>query len=271
VTRPAVNAGAVEVAGLRLAVEEHGSGPPVLLVHGAGTGRTLWRETVTALEEGRARAIAYDRRAYGESESPEPYTGTTVGEQAEDAGAVIDALGMAPAVVCGHDLGALVALDLLLRHRPLVRAAVLIEPPLFALSPVGPEWTAKLREAIEEGAREGGPPGGFDAYLAHVAGSAAFDVLGADRVETGRSAALGMVADLAAAPAWSFSRRELRGLDAPLVVMTGARSAAIRRGVGRSVAELVEGAELREPDAGHLVPIEAPGDVAAAIAELAAR
>jgi pimeloyl-ACP methyl ester carboxylesterase len=35
------------------------------------------------------RVIAYDRRGYGESGVPQPYTGTTVSEQAEDLAALV--------------------------------------------------------------------------------------------------------------------------------------------------------------------------------------
>ncbi|MEA2421871.1 MAG: hypothetical protein QOF55_970, partial [Thermoleophilaceae bacterium] len=68
----------VEGGGVALAYDERGDGPPAVLVHGTATDRSVWRETVEALGEG-ARAIAYDRRAYGDSGAPEPYGGTTVG------------------------------------------------------------------------------------------------------------------------------------------------------------------------------------------------
>ena len=105
----------VEAGGVELAVDDRGSGNAVVLVHGTATGRTVWRETVTALGD-TVRTIAYDRRAYGDSGAPEPYGGTTVGEQADDLAELVDALDAAPAVVCGHELGAIACLDLLLRH-----------------------------------------------------------------------------------------------------------------------------------------------------------
>ena len=144
--------------GVELAYEESGSGPAVLLVHGLATDRRLWRETVAALGD-EVRAISYDRRGHGDSGAPEPYDGTTVEEQAEDAAELLMELGAAPAVLCGHDFGALVCLDLVLRHPELVRAAVLIEPSIFSLSPRAIEAATELREAAEEGALAGGPRG----------------------------------------------------------------------------------------------------------------
>ena len=66
----------------------------MLLVHGIGTGRAAWSATAGALAA-EAQVIAYDRRGYGESGAPEPYTRTTVSEQAEDA-ALLAALGAGP-------------------------------------------------------------------------------------------------------------------------------------------------------------------------------
>lgn len=271
-TLPAVRSATVEASGLSLAYAEQGEGSSVVLVHGTALGRHVWDETVAALGGG-VRAIAYDRRAYGESEAPEPYRGTTVGEQAEDAAGLIEALGAAPAVVCGHDLGALVALDLVRRHPGLARAAVLVEPPLLALSQAGPATVAELREAIEQGARDAdeSSAGAVDAYLETMAGPDFLDMIGEARLSSAHGAARAFGADLAAPPTFAFSRRDLRATEAPIVVVAGARSSAVRREVSRSLTDLLAEATLSEADAGHLVPLEAPETVARAIVEVGAR
>src|SRR5947209_13414328 len=159
---------AVEAGGVDLCVEEHGTGVPVALVHGTATARSVWRE-LTAELAGKMRTLAYDRRAYGDSGAPEPYGGTAVGEQADDLAELIRALDAAPAVVCGHDLGALITLDAAARHPALVRAAVVIETPMLWLSPGGPEVVGETRGAVERGARDGGPGGAVEAFLEPVA------------------------------------------------------------------------------------------------------
>ena len=102
----------VEAGGVALAVEESGSGEAIVFVHGTATDRRVWRETLDALPPGERRTIVYDRRAYGDSGAPEPYGGTTVGEQADDLAELIESLGAAPALLVGHELGGLAALDL---------------------------------------------------------------------------------------------------------------------------------------------------------------
>jgi pimeloyl-ACP methyl ester carboxylesterase len=272
VTATTVREGTVVASGLELAFADQGEGDPLLLLHGSAVGRELWRETLAELDEA-WRAVALDRRAYGASEAPDPYRGTTVSEQGEDAAAAIEALGLAPALLCGHELGALIALDLMWRHPRLVRGAVLVEPPVLALSIEGPAVMSALREAIEKGAREAEDPraGAVDAYLRETAGEAAFDLLGTERVRAARASARALAADLVAAPTYAFGRRELRTLAAPVALVAGARSGHVRREVARALCELLPQAALHTPDSGHLVPVEAPAAVAAAIAEVGGR
>ncbi len=271
-TAATVRSASVEASGLSLGYAEQGEGSSVVLVHGTAIGRGVWDEVIAALGGG-VRAIAYDRRAYGESEAPEPYRATTVGEQTEDAAAVIEALGASPAIVCGHELGSLVALDLLRRHPALVSAAVLVEPPLLALSHAGPATVAELREAIEIGARDAAESsaGAVDAYLETMAGPDFSDLIGERRLGAAHAAARGFGADLGAAPTFAFTRRDLGAIDEPITVVTGARSVPVHREVARSLAELLGNATLAVADSGHLVPLEAPRDVADAIVEVGER
>jgi len=241
----------------------------VLLVHGTALTRLAWRETVEALD-GEVRSIAYDRRGYGDSGAPEPYTGTTVMEQSEDAALLLESVGAAPAVVCGHSAGGLVALDLLLRRPGLVRGAVLIEPPLLSLSPAGAEALSAIREAVEQAARERGPDAAVEAFIASQDGPRLLEAIGADRADAIRASARAAFADFSAAHAWEYSRGELRGIETPVLVLRGRRSPAVYREVAEALAEMIGSAQLRDLDSGHVAPLDDPAGVAAAIRELAA-
>jgi pimeloyl-ACP methyl ester carboxylesterase len=258
----------VEAGGIPLAYEERGAGDPLLLVHGTASDRSVWEELLGALPDG-FRAIAYDRRAYGESGAPEPYGGTTVEEQADDAAELLAALGAAPALLCGHDLGALACLDLLRRRPELTRGAVLIEPPLLALSPRGPEVMSELREVVQRGAADGGPGGAVEAFLVELGGESVIDLLGSRRLEAAKGAPRAFAADLAAAPRWSFARRELRAIDAPVVVIAGLHGGAWRE-PATALAGLLGNAQLTEVAATHFVQLERPDVVAETVAALRA-
>jgi pimeloyl-ACP methyl ester carboxylesterase len=260
-----MSAATVEAGGVELAVEERGSGQAVVFVHGTATARTVWRETIDALGDD-VRAIAYDRRAYGDSGAPEPYGGTTVGEQADDLAELIESLGAAPAVLCGHELGALACLDLMLRHPRLARAAVLLEPSMLWLSAGGTDAVGTLREVVEKAAYDRGPGGAVDAFLEAVDGPAALRLLGEERLAAARSNPRAFAADLGAPATWPAGRRDLRRIDSPVTVIAGERSAPVRRDAARVLAGLLPNAELRELRAGHLAHVEAPSEVAAAVA-----
>lgn len=226
-------------AGVELAVEERGDGPAVLLVHGIADDARGWLPVADELAPV-ARAIAYDRRGYGASGAPEPYVGTTVEEQAEDAVRVIDALTAAPAVLCGRDLGALVCLDLAKRHAGLVRGVVVIDVPLFAFVPEATEVLAGQRVRLEEALRAGGPRAAVAEYLAGEP---------ADRVARAQDAALAFFADYAGLASWPVGRRDLKALAPPLVIADGAGAPPHVRAAGDALARLAPHGR-REPEAG---------------------
>jgi pimeloyl-ACP methyl ester carboxylesterase len=223
----------VEGAGVALNVVERGSGPAVLLIHGLASDAQALAPVAEALASD-ARVIAYDRRGYGDSGAPDPYHGTTVEEQAEDAAALLRALDPGPALVCGDGFGALVALDLAKRHRPLVRAAVLSNPPLFMFVPEATELLAAQHAELETAVREGGPQAGVEAWL----GGRAED----DALARARAAHRAFFADYAGLASWPASRRELRALDVPAVVLTGPWSPPHIVAAADALAELLPGA-----------------------------
>jgi pimeloyl-ACP methyl ester carboxylesterase len=202
----------VEGAGVPLNVVERGSGPAALLVHGIASDAQALGPVAEALSS-QARVIAYDRRGYGDSGAPEPYHGTTVHEQAEDAAALLERLDAAPALVCGDGFGALVALDLATRHRPLVAGAVLANPPLFMFVPAATEQLAAQRAELEEAVRAGGPQAGVEAWLGGRVDAAT--------LARAKAAHRAFFADYAGLASWPASRRALRALDVPAVVLTG--------------------------------------------------
>src|SRR4051794_11572630 len=238
----------VEGAGVPLAVAERGEGPAVLLVHGIAEAAETLAPLADALP-GRARVIAYDRRGYGSSGAPEPYEATTAHERAEDAAAVLRAVGAVPAVVYGNGFGALVALDLLVRRPDLVRAAVLVDPPLFAFVPEATEVLSTERLLLEEALREGGPELAVERWMGPGRP--------ADDIARARQAHRAVFADLAGLTSWPVSRAELRAIAAPVVVSTSSASPFHVVRAADAVAELLPAGRR-----------EYGGDTAAALAAL---
>jgi pimeloyl-ACP methyl ester carboxylesterase len=232
----------VEGAGVALAYAEHGSGPAVLLVHGMADRAVGWEEAEAALGP-EVRAIAYDRRGYGDSGAPEPYERTTVEEQAEDAAALLRAVDAAPAVVCGRDLGALVCLDLCKRHPALVRAAVVLDAPVLQFSALAAETMAAERAALEQALRDGGPQRGVDAWL-----DARGEPPESRRRERARADHAAFFADYGGLASWPVTRGELRALAMPLAVLTSPHAPGPVREAADAVAGLAASATREEAD-----------------------
>jgi pimeloyl-ACP methyl ester carboxylesterase len=162
------------VNGIRLHHEEHGSGAPILCIHGLGSSALMWADAFEELAR-LGRVIAYDRRGCTRSERPEPYERTSVAEQVDDAAALLDALAATPAVVIGRSYGGAVAVDLALRHPDRVRALALLEGDALGLSPAALEWTRGLRARLREVAAGDGVDAVYEALIGEVLGEGAWD------------------------------------------------------------------------------------------------
>ena len=82
----------IRVNGVSLYFEEHGTGNPILCIHGTGSSALIWSDAVAELAR-RGRVIVYDRRGCTRSQRPDPYDATTAREHADDAAALLEALG----------------------------------------------------------------------------------------------------------------------------------------------------------------------------------
>ena len=148
-----------EGAGVALHYLSEGAGPAVLLVHGMASDAPAWAPALSQLASAGLRAVALDRRGYGDSGAPEPYAATTIQEQAEDVAALLRAIDAVPALLVGDGFGALVVLELLVRRPDLARAAVLADPPLHAFVPGATRSAGRGAHAAGGGAARRRPRG----------------------------------------------------------------------------------------------------------------
>ncbi|HEY4464294.1 MAG TPA: alpha/beta fold hydrolase, partial [Streptosporangiaceae bacterium] len=79
---PFVFVGRENSAAIRIYYEDHGSGPPVVLVHGYALNGRSWEKQEAALLAAGHRVITYDRRGFGASSRPS--TGYDFGTLAAD-------------------------------------------------------------------------------------------------------------------------------------------------------------------------------------------
>ena len=157
----------VTVNGAELYYEVRGTGPPVLLIMGA-TGDGGHFDAFADLLADEFTVISYDRRGNGRSPVPAGWQTTSPEEQADDAAALLDALGTGPAAVFGTSSGGNFALCLLVRHPGWVRGAILHEPGLYALVDDFDAVRAPVRALVQEAMEAGGPPAAVERFWCYV-------------------------------------------------------------------------------------------------------
>lgn len=150
-----------------------GHGPAVLLIAGAGGDAQELAGVADALASAYT-VITYDRRGNSRSPRPAGWAATSVAEQADDAAALLAALGHRTAAVAGTSAGGSIALELALRHPSAVRKAIIHEPPIAAVTANPGAVTADLGALIEQGMADGGPHAAMELFLRWAAGEAAF-------------------------------------------------------------------------------------------------
>jgi 3-oxoadipate enol-lactonase len=114
----------IEIAtGPTLNYVRRGSGEPMLLIQGMSGNHLSWGEPFLTELERDFDLVAYDHRGVGKSSRvTDPFT---IGDLADDAAAVLDALGWDSAHVVGISMGGMVAQELALRHPQRVRTLTL--------------------------------------------------------------------------------------------------------------------------------------------------
>jgi pimeloyl-ACP methyl ester carboxylesterase len=136
--------------GTAIALDQLGLGPPVILVSGASTARSIHSQLAELLAAD-FTVFNYDRRGRGDSDDTPPYA---IQREIEDLDAVITEAG-GTAMVFGNSSGAVLALHAAAAGLPITKLA-LWEPP-FMLDPDAPrrqqEYVAELTSLLDAGRR----------------------------------------------------------------------------------------------------------------------
>jgi non-heme chloroperoxidase len=100
---PHVTVGQENGADIQIHYEDHGTGQPVVLIHGYPLSGRAWDKQVPALLQADYRVITYDRRGFGQSS--QPATGYDYDTFAADLSTLLEHLDLRDAVLVGHSMG----------------------------------------------------------------------------------------------------------------------------------------------------------------------
>jgi pimeloyl-ACP methyl ester carboxylesterase len=246
--------------GVRLHVEAHGEGIPVVLSCAYCTTHENFRPQVDALVAHGARVILWDFRGHGESEAPEDDAAYDMDLVVEDLHRVVAwGAGGQPAVVGGLSLGGLVSIHYALRHPDRVRGLLLIDSgPGFKNPESQARWMAQVeRTGFYLQSR------GLDAFLSGKAGATAIGRrpelpaarAAADAIRAQDPAALARFGRNVAGPA-PGAIDLLPELDVPTLVVVGEEDDAYLKASEVLAARIPGATRVVIPGAGHIANIE---------------
>jgi len=267
-THQAVSNDSIEVNGVRLAYEIHGSSEiPLVMVHGSWLTRRTWDAIVPRLAES-FRVITYDRRGHGESEQPEGQG--SVREDVADLASLIEQLGLAPAWAAGQSFGGSITLRLAGERPDLLRGIAAHEPPLFSLiaddPDVGPMLEglfAPLNAAVAERIASGDHAGAAEQFFE---GALGWTEIPPDMRQMVIENAPTYLDEANDPGQIAFDLEWIRGFPHPALLTQGDQSPPLFPPVIAKLTEALPSAEVGTlAGAGHVVQAEKPQDYAEAI------
>jgi pimeloyl-ACP methyl ester carboxylesterase len=255
--------------GGRIHVVERGQGPPLVLLHGIMLSSALWVHQLRDLAP-HHRVIAIDLRGHGQSLPGS--TGSGIPILAADVRTVLETLGVEHAVLVGHSMGGMVALqlavDLPVAERRRRLAGIVLTSTTAGPFATLPGWTGVVRttgpvtaRALLLGERWGAkalPSRDLRWWLTRLgfgADAPAAQVRFVEALHRGTPART--LADLIGSVATFDLSSDLGSLDLPVLVVVGSHDKLTAPRLARRMAAALPEAQLVElPRCGHMPMLE---------------
>lgn len=241
--------------------------PTVVFLHGAGMDHSIWALQTRWFAARGYSVLAVDLPGHGRSGGEFL---TSIAAMADWTAALSDAAQVKAALLVGHSMGSLIALETAARHPSRVAGLGLVAAA--AAMPVHADLLA---------AAERGDPAAF--AMVNLWGHGARAVLGGAKAPgtwmIGQGARVlanapegALFADMSACDAYGDGAASAATIKVPTTLILGGRDAMTPAAQGRALAGLIAGASVVEaPQAGHMLPAEEPDLTLDALIALARR
>jgi len=262
---PGVNT--LSANGYPIAYVERGSGPTVVLVHGALNDYRTWDPQMDPLSS-RFRIVSISLRHY----YPEPWKGDgnfSLKLHAEDLAAFIDRLGAGPVILVGWSRGGTVAADTARSRPDLIRKLVLMDAAMYALLP-REQGTPKddpvvtRAKATEEYFRRGDMEGGMQYFFEDINGPGSWSRLPEGQRQLRRENAWTIVGQLGDVE--TVTCADVGRFTMPVLLMEGENSLPHLKRIRAAIEKCLPSARfVSVPRANHQMHQTNPADFNAAL------
>jgi pimeloyl-ACP methyl ester carboxylesterase len=230
--------------------------PAVVFVHGAAFDHSVWQWQSRYFAHHGFAVLAPDLPAHGRSPG---IARTSVEAMADWLNAFLEAAGLASAVLVGHSMGGLAALETARRFPQRVSKLAIVGAAMPMA--VGAPFLAAAKDDAPEGFDMEAVWGHARSAVVATSPVPGTYLLGSSRRLNGRARSGVLHADLNACNTY---RATLERLPMPALVVAGRRDQMTAFKAGKAVAESL-GAKLVALDAGHSMMSEAPRELLAAL------
>ena len=246
-----VTVGKENSSNIDLYYEDHGSGRPVLLIHGYPLSGASWEKQVPVLLNAGHRVITYDRRGFGKSS--QPTSGYNYNTFAEDLHKLITHLELREFALVGFSMGGGEVARYLGKYGSKdVSKAVIISgvPPFLLKTPDNPEG---VDGSVFEGIQKAVAADRYTFFTEFFKNFYNTDLLLNKRVSEqvvraswNVAAGASATASLACVPTWHEDfRKDVNKIDVPTLVMHGDADRILPITTsGARTAKLIKGARL---------------------------
>ena len=248
---PFINVGKENSGNIDLYYEDHGSGKPVVLIHGYPLSGASWEKQLPVLLDAGHRVITYDRRGFGKSS--QPATGYNYDTFAEDLHKLVTQLELRDFALVGFSMGGGEVARYLGKYGSKgVSKAVIIGgiPPFLLKTPDNPEG---VDGTVFEGIQKAVAADRYAFFTGFFKNFYNTDVLLGQRVSEqavqaswNLAAGASATASLACVPTWHEDfRKDVAAIDVPTLVIHGDADRIVPiTASGLRTAKLIKGSRL---------------------------
>jgi pimeloyl-ACP methyl ester carboxylesterase len=248
---PFITVGKENSSNVDLYYEDHGSGKPVVLIHGYPLSGASWEKQLPPLLKAGYRVITYDRRGFGRSS--QPTDGYNYDTFAEDLHKVVSHLKLRDFALIGFSMGGGEVARYLGRYGSKgVSKAVFIGsiPPFLLKTPDNPEG---VEGSVFEGIQKAAAADRYAFFSEFFKNFYNTDLLSGKRISEQAvqaswnvAAGASAIATVACVPTWHEDfRKDLDRIDIPTLVLHGDADRIVPASAsGQRTAKLIKGARI---------------------------